>query len=124
MKKIVLLVLALAFCAPARADPALHGTWSAVVEGQPLVVVFEAGKQGKVNGTPMQWQTLGQMLFVQTPGSQPVAYSFELKGGKLSVAGGDLAGVVTLSKGTAAAAAPARPASKPMAATPTSTRAA
>lgn len=104
MKRIVLLVLALAFCAPARADPALHGTWSALVDGQPLVVVFEASQQGKVNGTPMQWQTLGPMLFVQTPGNQPVAYSFELKGGKLSVAGGDLNGVVVLGKGIALAA--------------------
>ena len=102
MKRIVLLALALTFSLHARANPALHGTWSAAVDGQPLVIVFAANKQGKVNGTPMQWQTLGKMLTVQHAGGQPVAYSYELKDGKLSVAGGDLSGTVTLSKGTLA----------------------
>jgi len=105
MKKAVLLVLALAFSLHAHASPALHGTWSAAVDGQPLVVVFEGNGSGKVNGKPMQWQTLGPLLFVQVQGEQPVSYSFEVKGGKLNVAGSDLAGVVALSKGTAAAAA-------------------
>lgn len=108
MKNIVLLVLALAFCAPAHASPALHGTWSAAIDGQPLVVVFEANGTGKVNGKPMQWQTLGRLLFVQVQGEQAVSYSFEVKGGKLNVAGGDLNGVVALSKGTAAAEAAAK----------------
>jgi hypothetical protein len=112
MRNIVLVVLALAFGAPAHASPALHGTWSAAIDGQPLVVVFEANGTGKVNGKPMQWQTLGPLLFVQVQGEQAVSYSFEVKAGKLNVAGGDLAGVVTLSKGTAAASTPAKTASK------------
>lgn len=105
MEKIALLALALAFCAPARADPALHGTWSAAVEDQPLVVVFEANGRGKVNGKPMQWQALGPLLFVQVQGEEAVSYSYEVKGGKLNVAGGNVNGVLALSKGTAAAAA-------------------
>ena len=108
MKKIVLLVLALAFCAPARANPALHGTWSAAVEDQPLVVVFEANGRGKVNGKPMQWQALGPLLFVRVQGEEAVSYSYEVKGGKLSVAGGNVNGVLALSKGTAAAAKAAK----------------
>ena len=107
MKTIVLLVLALAFSLHARANPALHGTWSAAIDGQPLVVVFEGNGKGKVNGNPMQWQTLGPLLFVQQQGEQAVGYSFEVKGDKLSVSGGDLSGVVALSKGTAAAEAAA-----------------
>lgn len=108
MKKIVLLVLTLAFCATARANPALHGTWSAAVEGQPLVVAFEANGRGKVNGKPMQWQALGPLLFVQVQGEEAVSYSYEVKGGKLSFAGGNLERAVTLSKGTAAAAKSAK----------------
>lgn len=92
-----------AFAAPASANPALHGTWSATVDGQPLVVTFEANGTGKVNDAPMRWQALGKLLFVQQQGGQPVGYSFEAKGDKLSVAGGDLNATVTLSRGTAAA---------------------
>ena len=123
MKNIVLLVLALAFCAPAHASPALHGTWSAAIDGQPLVVVFEPNGTGKVNGKPMQWQTLGKLLFVQQQGEQPVGYSFEVKDGKLNVAGGDLAGVVALSKGTAAAEAAAAKQAKAAKATKASAKA-
>jgi len=107
MRKTVLLFVVLAFSLHAHASPALHGTWSAAIDGQPLVVLFEGNGTGKVNGKPMQWQTLGPLLFVQVQGEQAVSYSFEVKGGKLNVAGGDLAGVVALSKGTAAAEAAA-----------------
>src|SRR5688572_23343195 len=51
----------------------------------------------------MQWQTLMKMLFVQVQGEQTQTYSFEVKEGKLSVSGGDFAGIVTFTKGTAAA---------------------
>jgi hypothetical protein len=108
MNKAVLLVPALAFSLHAHASPALHGTWSAAIDGQPLVVVFEGNGTGKVNGKPMQWQALGPLLFVQVQGEQAVSYSYEVKGGKLNVAGGDLAGVVALSKGTAPAEAAAK----------------
>jgi hypothetical protein len=103
MRILSLLVLAAAFAVAAHANPALHGTWSAAIEGQPLTVTFDASGAGKVNGTPMRWQALGPLLFVQQQGSEAVGYSFEVKGGKLSIAGGDLSGVVTLSRGTAAA---------------------
>jgi len=101
------LLFALAFAAQAHANPALHGTWSTAVDGQPLTVTFEPNGNGKVNGKPLQWQTLGKLLFVQAQGEQAKSYSFDIKGdkqdAKLSVAGGDLAGVVTLTRGTAAA---------------------
>lgn len=112
MRKTVLLFVVLAFSLHAHASPALHGTWSAAIDGQPLVVLFEGNGTGKVNGKPMQWQTLGPLLFVQAQGEQAVSYSFEVKGGKLNIAGGDLAGVVTLSKGAAAAAEAAKTTSR------------
>ena len=108
----VLLLLAAAFCVQAHASPALHGTWSAAIDGQPLVVVFEGNGKGKVNGKPMQWQTLGPLLFVQVQGEQAESYSFEVKGGKLNVSGGNLNGVVVFGKGTAGAAKSAKAPSK------------
>jgi hypothetical protein len=87
----------------AHANPALHGTWSAAIDGQPLVVTFEANGSGKVNASPMRWQVLGPMLFVQQQGGQPITYVYEAKGDRVTVSGGDLAAPVTLTKGTAAA---------------------
>lgn len=108
--------------AAARASPALHGTWSAAeVNGRPLVVQFDAGGNGLINGQPMRWQALGPMLFIEQNG-QVGTYSFEVKDGKFLVSGGDLSGVATLTRGTAAADAGAKakaasqPASQPKAA--------
>lgn len=103
--------------APVHASPALHGTWSAAeVNGRPLVVRFDAGGNGLINGQPMRWQTLGPMLFIEQDG-QVGTYNFEVKDGKFVVSGGDLSGVATLTKGTAAAdSAKAKAASQPKAA--------
>ncbi len=104
MRSILLasLLLALAFLAPAHANPALHGTWSAAAGGQPLTVTFDAGGAGKVNGKSMRWQTMGGLLLLERKGDV-ASYSYELKNGRLSVAGGDLAGTVVLTRGTTAA---------------------
>ena len=101
MKKFLAVVLLSAGLA--QANPALHGTWSTAVDGQPLVVTFDANGGGKVNGTPMRWQALGQLLFVQQQGQQAVTYSFQMQEGKLVVGGGDLNGAVVLTPGTKAA---------------------
>lgn len=85
--------------APARG---LNGTWSAAVNGQPLVVEFGGTGTGKVNGEPMRWQALGSMLFIDR-GGNVITYQHQLQGDKLSVGGGDLDGVVVLTRGTAAA---------------------
>src|SRR5687767_1840932 len=113
-----ILLLTLLFALQAHASPALHGTWSVAVDGQPFVVTFDAGGGGKVNAAPMKWQTMGKLLFVQQQGGQVMTYSWEVKGDKLSVAGGDLNGVVSLSRGTAAADA-VKSNSKPAAKTST-----
>ena len=108
MRFLLAVALYLALSIQAHANSALYGTWSAALEGQPLTVTFEPNGSGKVNGKPMQWQTLGKLLFMQKQGESPQSYSFDVKGDKLSVGGGDLDGIVTLSRGTAAAAAAAR----------------
>ena len=108
MRFLLALALCFALSVQAHANSALYGTWSAAVEGQALTVTFESNGSGKVNGKPMQWQTLGKLLFMQKQGESPQSYSFHVKGDKLSVGGGDLDGVVTLSRGTAAAEAAAK----------------
>src|SRR5689334_15616605 len=108
MKILLALALLFSLSIPAHATTARCGSWSAAVEGQPLTVTFESNGSGKVNGKPMQWQALGKLLFVQKQGESPQSYSFDVKGDKLSVGGGDLNGIVTLSRGTAAAEAAAK----------------
>src|SRR5688572_2006203 len=107
MRVVTAIVLCL-FFAPASANPAIHGTWSAAVDGQPLTVTFAPNGTGSVNGKPMQWQTLMRLLVVQQQGADAVSYSFEALGDRLNVSGGDLPGVVTLTRGTAAAEAAAK----------------
>jgi hypothetical protein len=108
MRFITAIVLCLVFAAQAFANPALYGTWSAAVDGQPLTVTFEPNGTGSVNGKPMQWQTLLRLLVIQHQGGDTVSYSFDARGDALSVSGGDLPGIVTLSRGTAAADAAAK----------------
>jgi len=104
MKKLATLIPALVITCSAYAaeNPALHGTWSAAsVNGRPLVVVFEAGGKGTINGAPMQWGTLAKGLFISQNG-QTAMYGFEIKDGNLRVSGGDLQGIATLTPGRAA----------------------
>ena len=108
MRFLLTVALTFALSIQAHANSALYGTWSAALEGQPLTVTFEPNGSGKVNDKPMQWQTLGKLLFMQKQGESPQSYSFDVKGDKLSVGGGDLDGIVTLSRGTAAAEAAAK----------------
>ena len=74
-----LLLALLVFSGVACANPALHGTWSVAVDGQPFVVTFEPGGKGTSNGAPVQWHALGKLLFVQPQGGQVITYSFEVK---------------------------------------------
>src|SRR5438046_10476799 len=97
----ILFAFALAiFAASASANPALIGTWSAAeVRGQPLLVEFTAGGNGKVNGAPMRWSTLGGALFVQQNG-QTVSYGFKVVGDKLQLYVANSAQPTTLRKGS------------------------
>src|SRR5438874_6641215 len=99
----ILFAFALALCAAsASANPALIGTWSAAeVQGKPLLVEFAAGGNGKVNGAPMRWSTLGGALFIQQNG-QTANYGFKVQGEKLLVYANGQAQPATLSKGSAA----------------------
>ena len=99
----ILFAFALAlFAASASANPALIGTWSAAeVQGKPLLVEFAAGGNGKANGQPMRWSTLGGALFVQQNG-QTVSYGFKVVGDKLQLYVANSAQPTTLSKGSAA----------------------
>jgi hypothetical protein len=103
-----------AFCTCAAADPALTGTWSGAVDGQALTVTFDGKGGGRVDGRPIRYQATGAMLMVEDRG-EVALYQFQVRGNQLFVAGGQLPGTITLTRGTAgaaqaAAAAAARPA--------------
>jgi len=115
MRIIPALLLSLAI-GLAHANPALHGTWSAVVDGAPLVIEFGENANGKVNGQPIRWQTIGAMLLLEQQGAVQ-SYQWQAKGGKLHVSGGDLDSVVAFTRGTRAVdAARKKEASAPKAA--------
>jgi hypothetical protein len=86
--------------AVAVADPALTGTWSATVDGQPLVVTFDGRGGGRADGRPIRYQVQGNVLLVEDQG-QLAMYQFQFRGAHLVVAGGQLPGVVTFSRGGA-----------------------
>lgn len=96
-----MLVLALGLGA-AQANPVLFGTWSGLVDGEPLVVEFGENANGKVNGEPMRWQSSGSMLFLEQQGHVQT-YHWQVQAGKLRIAGGDLDRPATLTRGTKAA---------------------
>ena len=102
MRTFLLSLWLLLASAPALANPALHGTWSAVVNGQPMVVSFAAGGGGTVDGQPMRWQTMGPVLFIEQDGDV-ATYQFQVQKQQLSVSGGIFSGTVTFARGTAAA---------------------
>lgn len=87
-----------------HASPALTGTWSGNVDGQPLTVTFDGRGGGRVDGRPMRYQVQGPLLFVEDQGAV-AAYQFQVQGDRLVVVGGQLPGPLTLTRGTAAAAA-------------------
>ena len=102
MRKILFAFALALFAASASANPALIGTWSAAeVQGKPLLVEFAAGGNGKVNGAPMRWSTLGGALFVQQNG-QVANYGFKVQGDKLQLYVANSAQPATLSKGSEA----------------------
>lgn len=108
MRPLVLWLCLLCAAAPACANPALQGTWSAVVNGQPMVVSFADGGGGAVDGKAMRWQTMGPLLFIEQDG-EVGTYQFQLQGKQLNVSGGSLGGVAVFTRGKAAAKGAAAP---------------
>lgn len=109
-------VLMLLLAGAVVAGPALNGTWSAMVDGEPLTVNFAGGNAGTVNGAAMQWQLLGNVLLVEQQG-EVATYQVQQQGDRLIVSGGDFAAPVTLTRGTAAVTAAATAAAKAKTAT-------
>lgn len=91
----------------AAANPALKGAWSGTVAGDAFAVVFDGKGGGTANGRPIRYQTQGNVLFVEDAGDV-AAYTFDIQGSKLVVAGGAFDQPVTLTRGTASATAAAK----------------
>lgn len=84
----------------AIANPALAGSWNGSVNGNPVSITLDGNGDGQVDGRSIRYQVMGPALFVEDQG-QVVAYQFQLQGNQLLVAGGDLPGVLTLTRGAA-----------------------
>lgn len=103
--RLLLLAAVAAMAAPCTtlANPALAGSWSGSVDGQPLAVTFDGRGGGRVDGRPMRYQVNGNTLLVEDQGELAM-YQFQVRGNQLLVAGGQLPGTVTLQRGTGHAA--------------------
>jgi hypothetical protein len=102
---LLLTIAALACAMPVRANPGLTGSWNGNIDGTQVNLMVDGKGSGNVDGVPMRYQVLGNMLFVERQG-QVIGYQFELRDGKLLVAGGDLPGLLIMSKGSGAAQKP------------------
>lgn len=105
-------------CTAAHGNPALTGAWSGQLNGQPLSVAFDAQGGGQVDGRPIRWQATGNVLWIQDRG-EVAMYQFQAQGNQLLIAGGQLPGLLTLTRATPGAPAPQRP-QAPAAAAPIS----
>ena len=86
----------------AWANPALTGAWTALIDGQRVNATFDSKGGGQVDGRPIRYQVKGNMLLVEDKG-EVAMYQFQVQGSQLMVAGGQLPGMVTFSRGTIAA---------------------
>ena len=122
MRRVVLLMALYVFSTgPAWAgqNSSLVGTWSGDFGGEPFQLILNADGTGQMDG-PIQWAVQGnKLVIVEDDGS--TAYTFTLKGSKMTVSGGDLEAPLTLTRagggGKAAVPAPKAPAGKASAST-------
>lgn len=92
----------------AWADPALAGPWTALVEGHRLNITFDGKGGGNADGRPIRYQLKGNLILIEDQG-EVTMYQFQVQGNQMQVAGGQLPGVVTYSRGTIAAAPQSAP---------------
>lgn len=103
------LVAALGFVAvAAAANPALTGSWNGTLQGNPISVTFDGKGSGQVDGRRIRYQVAGSVLAVEDQGETSL-YQFQIQGNQLQVAGGQLPGVLTLTRGQPGAARTAPP---------------
>ncbi|TDU31426.1 hypothetical protein DFR24_0794 [Panacagrimonas perspica] len=86
----------------------LVGIWRGTLDGEALVIELKADGTGTLDGDPIRYQQMGQMLMVELDG-ETMAYAIQQNGDRMIVSGGDLDAAVTLDRGarSKAAAAPA-----------------
>ncbi len=80
----------------------LNGIWRGTVNGEAAVLELRGDGTGAFSGAALHWQVQLGMLFLESDG-EVQAYSFSVDGNRMTVAGGDLTGPVTLERGKAAA---------------------
>ncbi len=99
-------LLALAATA-AWAQAGLTGTWNADLNGTPITLTLDGKGGGQVDGRPIRYQTMGQLLFIEDQG-QVYQYQYQVNGNQMLVSGGVIQGILTMTRGhPGAAPAPA-----------------
>jgi hypothetical protein len=81
----------------AKPGTGLVGHWHGQMQGAPAELQLRADGNGSFNGEVLQYQMLGNQLLVSLGGALN-AYLFELKGNTLTIAGGDLAAPLRLTR--------------------------
>ena len=95
------LILAVTFtlsASLAHANSELTGTWRGDIQGQTIVMTVDGKGSGDVDGVPMRYQLMGKLIFIERQGNV-ISYSWDLRNGQLLVGGGDLPGVLTMTRG-------------------------
>ncbi|HSV54873.1 MAG TPA: hypothetical protein VLJ57_22310 [Burkholderiaceae bacterium] len=92
------LVAACLAATAAAANPALTGTWNGTLQGNPLSLTLDGKGGGRVDGRPIRYQVTGSLLVIEDQG-ELAAYQFQVQGNQMQVAGGQLPGVLTLTRG-------------------------
>lgn len=96
----------------AHANPALTGTWRGDIQGQTIVMTVDGKGGGDIDGVPMRYQLMGKLIFIERQGNV-ISYSWDLRDGQLMVGGGDLPGVLVMTKGGPGAAGAAQQQANP-----------
>lgn len=92
----------------AHANPALTGTWRGDIQGQTIVMTVDGKGGGEIDGVPMRYQLMGKLIFIERQGNV-IGYSWDLRNDQLMVGGGDLPGVLVMTKGVPRAAGTPQP---------------
>jgi hypothetical protein len=88
----------------AEAGPGgLAGIWRGTADGQAVELQLRPDATGSFNGQALQYRVVGRQIIVGTGGTIN-HYAFELKGDRLTVAGGDLDAPLHLTRGKAGSA--------------------
>lgn len=98
MRALISLAFAASLFVPAaHANPELTGTWRGDIQGQTIVMTVDGKGGGDIDGVPMRYQLMGKLIFIERQGNV-ISYSWDVRDGQLRVGGGDLPGILVMTR--------------------------